>query len=72
MAQGPGPPQRPHMGPASLADDFEPPSDETAAKTLSARVVCVEPQSGQGTFSVELIERISFSNRLPQGLHSYS
>jgi hypothetical protein len=60
------------MGPASLAGDFDAPSEETAAKTLRARAVCVEPQSGQGTFSVELIERISFSNFLPQGLHSYS
>lgn len=60
------------MGASDDDADLEAPSEETAAKTLSARVVCVEPQSGQGTFSVELIERISFSNRLPQGLHSYS
>lgn len=72
IAHGPGPPQRPHMGPASLPEDLEAPSEETAANTLSARAVWVEPQSGQGTFSVELMERISFSNRLPQGLHWYS
>ena len=72
IAHGPGPPQRPHIGPSDDGDDLPPPSDDTAANTLSARVVCVEPQSGQGAFSVELIERTSFSNRFPHGRHSYS
>jgi len=60
------------MGASDEGEDLEAPSEDTAAKTLSVRAVWVEPQSGQGTFSVELMERISFSNRLPQGLHSYS
>jgi hypothetical protein len=60
------------MGASDADADLEAPSEETAAKTLRARVVLGEPQSGHGTFSVEFMERISFSNRLPQGLHWYS
>jgi hypothetical protein len=71
MAQGPGPPQRPHIGGASPADLLEP-SDETAANTLSARAVWSEPHLGHVTGSFEDIERTSFSNLVPQGLHWYS
>jgi hypothetical protein len=74
IAHGPGPPHRPHIGPSDEDDDddFDPPSDDTAANTLSARAVSVEPQSGHGTFSLELIDRTSFSNFFPHGLHWYS
>jgi hypothetical protein len=71
IAHGPGPPQRPHIGGASAADLLEP-SAETAAKTLSARAVWSEPHFGQATGSLDDIERTSFSNLVPQGLHWYS
>jgi len=61
--QEPGaPPQRPHIGAASLADDLLPPSAPTA-KTLSALVVCFEPHSGHAGFTSDDIERTSWSNR---------
>jgi hypothetical protein len=58
--QDPGaPPQRPHMGAASLPEDFPLPSAPTA-KTLSALAVCVEPHCGHAGFtSCEDIERTS-------------
>jgi hypothetical protein len=71
MAQGPGPPQRPHIGGASDADLLDP-SDETAAKMLRARAVSSDPHFGQATGSLDDIERTSFSNLVPQGLHWYS
>ena len=73
IPHGPGPPQRPHIGPSSPPpDDFDPPSDDTAANTLSARAVCSDPHSGHFAASLELIERTNFSNFAPQGLHWYS
>jgi hypothetical protein len=56
----------------SDAEDFEPPSEETAAKTLRARAVCSEPHRGHLAGSLEDIERTSFSNLLPQDLQAYS
>jgi hypothetical protein len=71
MAHGPGPPHRPHIGGPSPAD-FDPPSDDTAANTLSARAVSPDPHFGHATGSVDDIERTSFSNLVPHGLHWYS
>ena len=72
MPHGPGPPHRPHIGPSPAADFPPPPSDDTAANTLSARAVCSDPHSGHFTASVELIDLTNFSNFAPQGLHWYS
>ena len=72
IPHGPGPPHRPHIGPSDAPADFPPPSDETAANTLRARAVSVDPHSGHATASVELIDRTNFSNFAPQGLHWYS
>jgi hypothetical protein len=69
IAQGPGPPHRPHPGPSPAdAEDFAAPS-ATTAKTLSARAVCVDPHFSHSTVSAEFIDRISFSNFSPQLLH---
>jgi hypothetical protein len=62
--QEPGaPPQRPHIGAASFAEDLPAPSAPTA-KTLSAFTVCFDPHSGQAGFVSEDIDLTSSSNRL--------
>jgi hypothetical protein len=73
IAHGPGPPQRPHMGRLPPAGDLPDPSDDTAAKTLSARAVLSDSHVGHLAGSAdEVIVRTSFSNRAPHCLHSYS
>ena len=71
IAQGPGPPQRPHMGASDEPDDLLDPSAPTA-NTLSARAVFVDPHLGQLIFSSPFIERTSFSNCVLHSLQSYS
>ena len=71
IAQGPGPPQRPHMGASDEPDDILDPSAPTA-NTLSARAVLVEPHLGHFCGSVLLIDRTSWSNRVWQLWQVYS
>jgi hypothetical protein len=58
IAQGPGPPQRPHIGESEcdLVDS------EPTAKTLMARAVCFEPHLGHAMPLAEVIDLISLSN----------
>src|SRR4051812_7654773 len=79
-AQGPGPPQRPHIPGAGelalLLDDELAPAAPTA-NTLSARAVCVDPQDGHFTFAPEslaasLIMRCIFSNFASHARQEYS
>jgi len=70
MAQGPGPPHLPHM-PLGGADGFAP-ADETAAKTLSARAVFLEPQEGHTASSALAVFLTSFSNLLSHFRQLYS
>ena len=68
-----GPPQRPHVGDESAADEPEDLPDElTAAKTLSARAVLVDPHSGHFTAASPLIVRTSCSNFELHDLQEYS
>lgn len=72
MPQDPGgPPQRPQVGGESLdVEDFE--VSLATAKTLSFRVVCFEPHSGQGGFGPSAMERCRCSKDLSHDLQVYS
>jgi len=72
IAQGPGPPQRPHI-PGGGALDFGALSAPTA-NTLNVRAVCAHPHSGHFTFDASdaFIVRTSCSNDFLQALHVYS
>ena len=61
------------MGEASAADEADDLPDElTAAKTLNARAVFVDPHFGHFTFVSPFIVRRSCSNFASQDLQAYS
>ena len=70
MAQGPGPPQRPHMGASELAEDLA--DSAPTAKTLRLRAVCVEPHLGHFCLSAPFILRTNWSNFIWQLWQVYS
>jgi hypothetical protein len=74
IPQGPGPPQRPHIGAAGASDaaDDLAPSAPTANK-LSARAVLPDPHLGQVNFSSPpLMLRTNCSNFVWQSRQLYS
>src|SRR5436190_19669621 len=62
IAHGPGPPHLPHI-PGGSGELF-PPADDTAANTLSARVVSFDPHEGHTASSAFATFFTSFSNLL--------
>jgi hypothetical protein len=70
LPQGPGPPQRPHIGIAGVVD-FADASDATA-KALNLRPTFVDPHCGHFALSRSLADRTSVSNDILHDRHSYS
>jgi hypothetical protein len=72
LAQGPGPPQRPHIPGGVEGDGFALAPSAPTAKTLSVRAVFLDPHLGQGIFSSLFMLRTSFSKFSLQSWQAYS